>query len=119
MCSQHRDDVLLASCRSSAACHRGAKAVPARAQKGLADGERPEGVFAVPLPGAGLAGVHCQQHGANASPEKPCIPWREEGAEGHPKTAKIPSIPQGKRSNRVMLQITREPSIKQLLVRAQ
>lgn len=71
------------------------------------------------MPGEGLAGGALQRRGANASPEKPCVPWREEDAEGHWRAAKIPSIPQGKRSSRVTLQIIREPSIKQLLVRAQ
>jgi len=66
-------DVLLASCRSLAACHRGAKALPARRWEGLADGEALKCVIAVPLRGEGLAGVALPAAQNEPSPEKPCM----------------------------------------------
>lgn len=112
MFSRHRDDVLLASCCSPAACHHGAKALPVRQQEGLADGEGLEGVSWCLCPGKGWQGVHCRRHGANTSPEKLSIPQRGEDI-GHQRIAKILSISQGKRNNR-RLQIMCEPSIQQL-----
>lgn len=59
MFSQHRDDVLLASCHSSAACHHRAEAFPVRWREALPGGEGLEGIFMVPLQVKGCQEVQC------------------------------------------------------------
>lgn len=99
MFSQNRDDILLASCCSPAACHHGAEALPVRQQEGWAHGEGLEGISWCLCPGKGWQGVHCPWHGASTSSEKLSIPQREEAVEGQ-RIAKSLSISQSKRSNR-------------------
>lgn len=93
MCSQHRDDVLLASRRSSAACHHGAKALPARQQEGLAL-EKDWRVYL--CPGKGWQGVHCSGVGRTPRQKSPASPGGRRMRKVTGGLQRSPPSPKGK-----------------------